>query len=58
MKLKCINVDFPCNLTYGKIYDLIEEQDYHYIIQDDTDRHVEYFKYRFEKINEGANYLN
>ena len=51
-KLKCLDTRGTTFLTYGKIYDCLEELEYYYRILNDVGYKCDYDKYRFKVIEE------
>ena len=56
-KLKCLNTEGTNFLTYGKIYDCLEELEYYYRILNDVEYKCDYDKYRFKVIEEESSDL-
>ena len=56
-KLKCLNTEGTNFLTYGKIYDCLEELEYYYRILNDVGYKCDYDKYRFKVIEEESSDL-
>lgn len=52
MKVKCIEANVKNNLTIGKIYTVENEDDEFYTVINDGGAYCEYFKSRFEPIDE------
>lgn len=52
MRVKYINAVYDEDLTVGKIYDVISENDFNYIIIDDANDEYSYRKEYFEVIEE------
>lgn len=58
MKIKCIEAHEANCLTIGKIYTALNENDEFYTVINDVGAHCQYFKRRFEPIDEVAPELN
>ena len=56
-KLKCLDTRGTTFLTYGKIYDCLNESEYHYEILNDAGDKWNYDKYRFKVIEEESSDL-
>ena len=56
-KLKCLDTRGTTFLTYGKIYDCLNESEYHYEILNDAGDKCNYDKYRFKVIEEESSDL-
>ena len=56
-KLKCLDTRGTSFLTYGKIYDCLNESEYYYIILNDAGDKCNYDKYRFKVIEEESSDL-
>lgn len=54
MKIKCIEANVKNNLTIGKIYTVQNEDDEFYTVINDRGAYCEYFKRRFEPVDEVA----
>lgn len=54
MKIKCIEKNVNSNLTIGKIYTVQNEDDEFYTVINDRGAYCEYFKRRFEPVDEVA----
>lgn len=52
MKIKCIETHGANCLTIGKIYTVLNEDDEYYTVINDVGAHCQYFKRRFEPIDE------
>ena len=52
MKVKCIEANKNNSLTIGKIYTALNEDDEFYTVINDVGAHCQYFKRRFEPIDE------
>lgn len=56
-KLKCLDTRGTTFLTYGKIYDCLNESEYYYEILNDAGDKWDYDKYRFKVIEEESSDL-
>ena len=56
-KLKCLDTRGTTFWTYGKIYDCLNESEYHYEILNDAGDKCNYDKYRFKVIEEESSDL-
>lgn len=56
-KLKCLDTRGTTFLTYGKIYDCLNESEYYYEILNDVGDICDYDKYRFKVIEEESSDL-
>ena len=56
-KLKCLDTRGTTFLTYGKIYDCLNESEYYYRILNDVEYKCDYDKYRFKVIEEESSDL-
>ena len=56
-KLKCLDTRGVTFLTYGKVYDCLDESEYYYEILNDAGDKCDYDKYRFKVIEEESSDL-